>query len=50
MVSPKEHGEQALIFLRQSEEEFAKDDVFQGSEKLWGAAAQAVLAIASREI
>ena len=48
-MSPKEHAEQALVFLRQSEQEFAKDDILQGSEKLWGAAAQAVLAIASQE-
>ena len=48
-MSPKERAEQALIFLRQSEEEFAKNDIFQGSEKLWGAATQAVLAIASQE-
>ena len=48
-MSPKERAEQALILLRQSEEEFAKDDIFQSSEKLWGAATQAVLAIASQE-
>ncbi len=48
-MSPKEHAEQALVLLSHSEEEFAKNDIFQGSEKLWGAATQAVLAIASRE-
>ena len=32
-MSPKERAEQALILLRQSEEEFAKNDIFQGSEK-----------------
>lgn len=48
-MSPKERAEQALILPRQSEEEFAKDDIFQGSEKPWVAATQAVLAIASRE-
>ena len=48
-MSPKERAEQALILLRQSEEEFAKNDIFQGSEKPWVAATQAVLAIASRE-
>ena len=48
-MSPKEHAEQALVFLKRSEEEFAKNDIVQGSEKLWGAAKQAVLVIASQE-
>ncbi len=41
-----EHAEQARKFLDQSEKEFADDDVLQGSEKLWGAACQAVMAVA----
>ena len=41
-----DHAEQARKFLVQSEEEFADDDVLQGSEKLWGAACQAVMAVA----
>ena len=48
-MSSREHAEQALALLKQSEEEFAKNDIFQGSEKLWGAATQAVLAIASQQ-
>ena len=38
------HAEQALIFLQQSDEEFDAGDELQGSEKLWGAATQAVIA------
>lgn len=39
------HAEQALLFLQQSDEEFDAGDELQGSEKLWGAAAQAVMAV-----
>ena len=38
----------ALEFLAASEREFAAGDVAQGSEKLWGAASQAVIAVAQR--
>ncbi len=41
-----DHAEQAWKILEQSEKEFADDDVLQGSEKLWGAACQAVMAVA----
>ena len=41
-----DHAEQARKFLEQAEREFADDDVLQGSEKLWGAACQAVMAVA----
>ena len=43
-MTAKEHADQALVFLRHSEEEFSRGDSFQASEKLWGAATQAVLA------
>ena len=39
-----DHAAQAQGFLKQSDEEFARNDVLQGSEKLWGAANQTVLA------
>ncbi len=38
----------ALEFLAASEREFAAGDEAQGSEKLWGAASQAVIAVAQR--
>ena len=43
-MTAKEHADQALVFLKHSEEEFSRGDSFQASEKLWGAATQAVLA------
>ena len=42
-MTPKEHERQARIFLEQSDREFASGDVLQGCEKLWGAAAQALM-------
>ncbi len=39
-----DHAEQARIFLRQSDQEFASNDALQGSEKLWGATAHALMA------
>ena len=41
-----EHLETAREFLAKSDREFADGDLMQGSEKLWGAAAQVVMAIA----
>ena len=38
----------ALTFLEHSDREFADGDNLQGSEKLWGAASQAVIAIAKK--
>ena len=38
----------ALDFLSAAEREFAAGDVAQGSEKLWGAASQAVIAVAQQ--
>ena len=41
-----EHLETAREFLTKADLEFADGDLLQGSEKLWGAAAQVVMAIA----
>ncbi len=41
-----EHVRTALKFLEHSDQEFAAGDILQGSEKLWGAASQAVIAVA----
>ena len=40
------HRQTALDFLAQSDREFEAGDHLQGSEKLWGAAAHAVMAVA----
>ena len=42
----KDHRETALHFLDASDDEFARGDVLQGAEKLWGAAAHAVMSVA----
>jgi hypothetical protein len=42
----EEHARAARTFLEAADQEFAAGDVLQGSEKLWGAAAHAVMAIA----
>ena len=41
-----EHRQAAREFLTASDEEFARGDVLQGAEKLWGAAAHAVMSVA----
>lgn len=41
-----EHVQTAQDFLRKSDGYFAEGDVLQGSEKLWGAAAHSVMALA----
>ncbi len=41
-----DHVRTALQFLEHSDQEFANGDGLQGSEKLWGAASHAVMAIA----
>ena len=43
-MNPVSYLEQARIFLEQAEEELARGDLRQASEKAWGAAAQAVKA------
>ena len=40
-----DHVRTALDFLVRSDQYFAADDRLQGSEKLWGAAAHAILAL-----
>ena len=45
-MSPTEHRQTALGFLTASDEEFERGDVLQGAEKLWGAAAHAIMAAA----
>ena len=44
----EEHIQTAQIFLEESDDYFSKGDVLQGSEKTWGAAAHAVMAMAQR--
>ncbi len=41
-----DHVQTAQDFLTKSDSYFAEGDVLQGSEKLWGAAAHAVMAVA----
>lgn len=43
-----EHSQTAQDFLAASDSEFAAGDILQGSEKLWGAAAHAVMAVAQQ--
>ena len=43
-VDTHQHVRTARSFLEAAEREFAAGDALQGSEKLWGAAAHAVLA------
>ncbi len=45
-ISPREHRQIALDFLVASDEEFERGDDLQGAEKLWGAAAHAVMSVA----
>ena len=44
----QEHSQTAQDFLAASDREFAVGDILQGSEKLWGAAAHAVMAVAQQ--
>ena len=48
-MTPNEHARQAYEFLEQAENELAAGDKLQASEKLWGAATQAVLSILTTE-
>ncbi len=45
-MSPRQHRQVALDSLTASDEEFERGDVLQGAEKLWGAAAHAVMSVA----
>ncbi len=44
--SVEKHTRKALEFLEHSDRELAGGDVLQGSEKLWGAASHALMAVA----
>lgn len=48
-MSPREHRQVALDFLAASDEEFERGDVLQVAEKLWGAAAHAVMSVAQEQ-
>ena len=41
----QEHAQTALDFLEKADQYFAEGDQIQASEKLWGAAAHAILAV-----
>ena len=47
-MSAAEHAQTARDFLAASDREFAAGDHLQGSEKLYGAATQAIIAICQR--
>ena len=47
-MTPPERIQTAMMFLQQSDEEFASGDHLQASEKLYGAAVQVVTAIAQQ--
>ena len=44
----QEHAQTAQDFLAVADDEFASGDMLQGSEKMWGAAAHAVMAVAQQ--
>ena len=48
-MSPREHRQTALDFLAASDEEFERGDILQGAEKLWGAAAHAIMSVAQEQ-
>ena len=47
MLTKEEHAQTALDFLEKADRHYAAGDQIQASEKLWGAAAHAVMAVAS---
>ena len=49
-MNAREHAETARYFLAESDREFAAGDVLQASEKLWGAAAHAAIAVAQARV
>ena len=48
MMLVQEHIQTAQDFLDAADREFAAGDTLQGSEKMWGAASHAVMALASQ--
>ena len=49
-MNVQEHAETARHFLAESGREFAAGEVLQASEKLWGAASHAVIAVAQTRV
>ena len=45
MLTQVQHAQTALDFLEKADRHFAEGDQIQASEKLWGAAAQAIMAV-----
>ena len=45
MLTEEEHAQTALDFLEKADRHFAEGDQIQASEKLWGAAAHAMMAV-----
>ena len=45
MLTEEQHAETAVEFLEKAERHFAEGDQIQASEKLWGAAAHAIMAV-----
>ena len=45
-MTPTEQAQVSRDFLSASDDEFVRGDILQGAEKLWGAAAHAVMAVA----
>lgn len=45
MLTQDQHAQTALDFLQKADVHFADGDQIQASEKLWGAAAQAIMAV-----
>lgn len=46
MLTEEQHAQTALDFLEKADRHFAENDQIQASEKLWGAAAHAVMSVA----
>ncbi len=46
MLTQDQHAQRALDFLEKADRHYAEGDQIQASEKLWGAAAQAIMAVA----
>ena len=47
-MTTTEHTQTAREFLEKSDRYFAEGDELQGSEKMWGAAAHSVMAVAQQ--
>lgn len=45
MLTQDQHAQTALEFLEKADRHFSDGDQIQASEKLWGAAAQAIMAV-----